>query len=466
MNDALDILEGGVGVGVEGDALVGTGQSGSTTLKRKSLGPKKEPVKRPEGMHRELFALLCFDGGKGMDMARAPLLPTDTPGGYKQKANLGAKQARRWKWTPFTNPARKDGALFYHWRRALDENRDYPFAKFNKEIPIQQYSEQEYANNFEKEGWTKEETDHLFDLARRFDLRFHIMHDRYEKKYPIRTIEDLKERYYHISGVLSKLHADPGQAQELKVYTYDADHEKKRKEQLNKLWARTPEQVEEEEYLRTELRKIEARKREREKKTQDLQKLITAADGGVPPNLDLIKKSLDAAKKSGSAKKKSGKSSTNPKLSSQGIGEGIFCGIKWSDFKNPGVTVRSSRMKLPGSVGQKKMKAIESMLLQHSVDHYQIPTEEVCVNFNDLRSDMVLHHELTSALQSCHVEIHTLKHQFETIKPGETLEIPKELEAIQLEKVEQKDEIGIVPSRKRKAALEQSNVLKKLKQKI
>lgn len=37
-------------------------------------------------------------------------------------------------------------------------------------------------------------------------------------------------------------------------------------------------QVAEEEYLIQELRKIEARKKEREKRTQDLQKLITAAD--------------------------------------------------------------------------------------------------------------------------------------------------------------------------------------------
>ena len=37
-------------------------------------------------------------------------------------------------------------------------------------------------------------------------------------------------------------------------------------------------QVAEEEYLTTELRKIEGRKKEREKKAQDLQKLIKAAD--------------------------------------------------------------------------------------------------------------------------------------------------------------------------------------------
>lgn len=53
--------------------------------------------------------------------------------GYKQmKAKLGMKKVRPWKWMPFTNPARKDGAVFHHWRRVADEGREYPFAKFNK----------------------------------------------------------------------------------------------------------------------------------------------------------------------------------------------------------------------------------------------------------------------------------------------------------------------------------------------
>lgn len=37
-------------------------------------------------------------------------------------------------------------------------------------------------------------------------------------------------------------------------------------------------------------------------------------------------------------------------------------GIKFADFKGSGVTVRSQRMKLPTSVGQKKAKAIEQVL--------------------------------------------------------------------------------------------------------
>lgn len=69
--------------------------------------------------------LLCRDA--------PPLLPSDTTQGYRTvKAKLGSKKVRPWKWMPFTNPARKDGAMFYHWRRAAEEGKDYPFARFNK----------------------------------------------------------------------------------------------------------------------------------------------------------------------------------------------------------------------------------------------------------------------------------------------------------------------------------------------
>ena len=63
-----------------------------------------------------------------------------------------------------------------------------------------------------------------------------------------------------------------------KLYTFDAEHERKRKEQLKKLFDRTPKQIEEEQMLLNELKKIEARKKERDRKTQDLQKLISQAD--------------------------------------------------------------------------------------------------------------------------------------------------------------------------------------------
>ena len=43
------------------------------------------------------------------------------------------------------NPARKDGLVLNHWRRVADEGKEYPFAKFNKEIEIPTYADAEYA---------------------------------------------------------------------------------------------------------------------------------------------------------------------------------------------------------------------------------------------------------------------------------------------------------------------------------
>ena len=84
-------------------------------------------------------------------------------------------------------------------------------------------------------------------------------------------------------------------------------------------------------------------------------------------------------------------------------------------------------MKLPPSVGQKKTKAIEQLLEVAGVDANPVPSEEMCNEFNDLRSDMVLLYELKSHLASCEQELYTLKAQYETFNPGKTLEILERL---------------------------------------
>lgn len=68
------------------------------------------------------------------------------------------------------------------------------------------YTDSIYQQHLQTEGWTKEETDHLIDLALRFDLRFIIMADRYDaEKYSKRSVEDLKDRYYKICAILGKV---------------------------------------------------------------------------------------------------------------------------------------------------------------------------------------------------------------------------------------------------------------------
>lgn len=53
-------------------------------------------------------------------------------------------------------------------------------------------------------------------------------------------MEDLKERYYLLVNVLRNARGIPPNEQ---YFGYDAEHEKRRKEQLKKLWDRTEEQV-------------------------------------------------------------------------------------------------------------------------------------------------------------------------------------------------------------------------------
>ncbi|XP_032349982.1 DNA methyltransferase 1-associated protein 1 isoform X2 [Camelus ferus] len=395
-----------------------------------------------------------------------PLLPSDTGQGYRTvKAKLGSKKVRPWKWMPFTNPARKDGAMFFHWRRAAEEGKDYPFARFNKpvyppacghlpwmahrllrlstsscdsslsptspgwfssisppslgpsgpvegepgdkrlrrenqetvQVPV--YSEQEYQLYLHDDAWTKAETDHLFDLSRRFDLRFVVIHDRYDhQQFKKRSVEDLKERYYHICAKLANVRAVPGT--DLKIPVFDAGHERRRKEQLERLYNRTPEQVAEEEYLLQELRKIEARKKEREKRSQDLQKLITAAD----TTAEQRRTERKAPKKKLPQKKEAEKPAV-PETA----------GIKFPDFKSAGVTLRSQRMKLPSSVGQKKIKALEQMLLELGVELSPTPTEELVHMFNELRSDLVLLYELKQACANCEYELQMLRHRHEAL---------------------------------------------------
>lgn len=233
--------------------------------------PKPQTIQRrkPEGMHRELFALLNTSDSD------TPLLPTDfgiasQTTCYKQvRANLSIKRPRKWLWTPFLNPARKDHLQLYHWRRITDPNeppKEYQFAKYNARLDshIPKYDEKEYNTLLLCDQWTKDETDYLMEMCIRFDLRFFVIHDRWDsKRFPTkRSVEDLKERYYFVYNQLAKSRAfmEPPKLKE-----YDSMHERKRKQQLVNLYNRTKEQIEEEVNLINEMKKIEQKKRDRER---------------------------------------------------------------------------------------------------------------------------------------------------------------------------------------------------------
>jgi len=74
-------------------------------------------------------------------------------------------------------------------------------------------------------------------------------------------------------------------------------------------------------------------------------------------------------------------------------------------------------LKLPNSVGQKKMKAIEHVLDELGIEVAPMPTEEIISSYNELRQDIVLLYELKLALANCEYDLQTLKHRLETLAP-------------------------------------------------
>jgi DNA methyltransferase 1-associated protein 1 len=98
-------------------------------------------------------------------------------------------------------------------------------------------------------------------------------------------------------------------------------------------------------------------------------------------------------------------------------------GIKFPETKISGVSLRSYKMKLPPSVGQKKTKAIDQLLEELQIDSRPIATETVCDQFNDLRSDIVLLYELQQALTNCEFELQSFRHRYEPILQSKNVDM-------------------------------------------
>lgn len=519
----------------------------SKISKKKKIKRIIEPIKRPQGVHREVWGLICKD-----DRDQAPIIPAEEPKAIYQHPKAKLRYGvRKWHFIEFNNPARTDNAKFSHWRCVNDDQtKEYPFAKFNKKIKVVTYTDQEYNQYLNgDEAWTKTETDHLMELCKKYDLRFFIIHDRWDPSiFPSaknRTIDELKDRYYKVTGIVQKVKF----GEDSQTYVFDLEHEQKRREQLEKLFNRTKEQVEEETHLIEELKKIEVRKKERERKQQDVNKLLTAVvdyENTAQQQAKLINKQRGSIENRSSIggsnsqtlnntasnkRVKQRKYSTHSNSDIKGQGPGgqkaagsgnnsgnnslnnstdttnlspstgsqhdsknnrkslIFkavvdsTGIKFPDAKLAGVTLRSFKMKLPPSVGTKKTKAIEQLLDELAIEHRPIATESVCEQFNELRSDIVLLYELQQALTNCDYEFQTFKHRYESIAPGKNVEFgtldsslssstSSLFPAMSSSNTPQKRiseifDVTVTPTgsldRRRKAALNQTNILKRLR---
>ena len=291
--------------------------------------PNRAMQKLQGSMSRELGHLLS---GKDPDLKSAslpPLVPTFTPAGtrmMKTHVKVGSKwvstqkPARPWAWAPFTSSARTDGALFYHWVRANVEYLDYPYSRFDVHLDPVVYTDEDYRRFLsDTEGWTKGETDALVDLARRFELRWAVIHDRWIASFPPRNIEDLQHRYYSVAAKMNQVRVAQEAAAEVQTLvaatpttlspsddpskvaategllieaaaaraiassdgahqplvaiegtgssnkTFDLEAERERRAHLNALWNRSKEDEQEELEIRRELKQVEAQLRKLKK---------------------------------------------------------------------------------------------------------------------------------------------------------------------------------------------------------
>lgn len=257
--------------------------------KLKTTGPRPNL----KGLQREVQSL-----GGDNPIAIVPEVPL-----FKKRRTTTRKPAARWELKPFRNSARGDDDLILrHWRKKTDsptiapssgadgepaetgpvELEDSAFAKFNVQVNLSKYNDEQYESNLKSEDWTKDETDYLMGLAQDFDLRWPVIWDRYEYEPATtkmtdegdtamavepkaRNMEDLKARYYEVAAKIMAVHRPVHNMSQAEfnlhqlMTSFNPQQERVRKHFAEMSLARSPEERREEESLLIELKRIMAR---------------------------------------------------------------------------------------------------------------------------------------------------------------------------------------------------------------
>ncbi|EFJ48896.1 hypothetical protein VOLCADRAFT_104620 [Volvox carteri f. nagariensis] len=194
-----------------------------------------------------------------------------------KKPKPSTKGIITYQYRPFKNAARTDGLELLHWLKCYKgangvirepDDSEYPYAKYNKKVQLYKYNDEEYDSLIRPESgnWTREETDYLYDLCEQFDLRWHVIFDRYEQQNSPtpRSLEDLKERYYNVARKLlvSRQGREAAVANSTIVkHPFNKQVEQDRKRALAALLARTQQQISEEHAILAEARAIEEKRK-------------------------------------------------------------------------------------------------------------------------------------------------------------------------------------------------------------
>ncbi|CAM1500875.1 Fc.00g100370.m01.CDS01 [Cosmosporella sp. VM-42] len=271
------------------------GHSGPRPAKKQKTSAPRPNLK---GLAREVHML----GGDN------PIAIVPEVTNFKKRRFANRKPAARWELRPFKNSARNDPSLtLKHWRRKGDKFEGAPqgetvedgtepvkddvvedssFAKYNVQVSVPQYSDDQYRQCLQNTEWTKEETDYLLDLAQTYDLRWPLIWDRYEWNPPAmngeadadgdeskaivpatrtRSMEDLKARYYDVASKMMAAQkpvqymTQPEYALHELMAHFNPQQERLRKEFALNALTRSREEAREEESLLLEIKRIMAR---------------------------------------------------------------------------------------------------------------------------------------------------------------------------------------------------------------
>jgi DNA methyltransferase 1-associated protein 1 len=271
------------------DMLDLPGTAGPRPAKKQKVAVPKSTLK---GLAREVQSL-----GGDNPIAIVPEISV-----FKKRRLASRKPAAKWEYRPFRNSVRSDDLILRHWRRKLEvppapageEEKDKEadalveepiddsiFAKFNVQVQVPKYNDEQYDAHLQNEHWTKDETDYLMGLVQEYDLRWPVIWDRYEYVAPIpevedcqdaiipapkaRSLEEMKARYYKIAAAMMIVHKpqDRMVSSEFALYetmlAFNPAQETARKKFAENAFHRTREEAKEEESLLLELKRILAR---------------------------------------------------------------------------------------------------------------------------------------------------------------------------------------------------------------
>ncbi|KAJ4954687.1 hypothetical protein NE237_011470 [Protea cynaroides] len=376
--------------------ILGLPKTSFSAPQEKKSRPQKDSQRKPDGISREVYALT---GGF------APLMPSIDVSHLKRRSHSD-KEKITWRWLPFTSSARTDNLLLYHWVRVVNgvpPTGDYSFAKYNKSVDIVKYTDEEYDKYLTDPMWTKTETDQLFDLCERFDLRFIVIADKFPSS---RTVEELKDRYYTVSREILIARASSSAdvaGNPLVKEPYNVAQEIERKRSLSMVLSQTKQQERKDSEVLAEAKRI-TETRMLEKSAEDAELHVTSPAGAE----NTERATIDVESVS---------PSSNNQLPTEPVAPPTA-----TDGTSTPASLRMLRVYLrtnvldqmvqaaSSSAGLRTIKRVEQTLQDLGVNvKLKVPTKAVCAEHLELRKEILTLLNLQKQLQNKEAEASSLR---------------------------------------------------------